>query len=110
MHHVSKSKLNYICEHSLKHKNSCILSYSSNPFDYYCLAPYGGPIIPGLVFGGFPDGQNTTESQYTLSKAVSLTFLVRNYHNKTKLKPAMEWEDRSVHCSINMIFMKVNIV
>ncbi|XP_049770366.1 NPC intracellular cholesterol transporter 1-like isoform X1 [Schistocerca cancellata] len=71
---------------------------TQNPYDPdQCLAPYGGPIEPGIVFGGF--GARTGESSslnYERATAAILTFLVRNHHNKTLLGPALDWERRFI--------------
>ncbi|KAJ9578621.1 hypothetical protein L9F63_005111, partial [Diploptera punctata] len=58
-----------------------------NSYDYSCLAPYGGPVEPGVALGGF-EGKN----DYSQATGLSISFLVKNYHNKTKIIPAMEWE------------------
>ena len=58
-----------------------------------CLAPYGGPVEPAIAVGGFlSPGQDLHNPSYEKATAVILTFLVNNYHNKSKLAPAMEWE------------------
>ncbi|RZC35061.1 Niemann-Pick C1 protein-like, partial [Asbolus verrucosus] len=62
----------------------------SSPFAVECLAPYGGPIQPGLVLGG------NTFKNYTDSTAVSLTFLVNNHLNEDDLKGALEWEEKFI--------------
>lgn len=61
-----------------------------NTYDYSCLAPYGGPVEPGVALGGF-EGSN-----YSQATGLSISFLVNNHHNKTLLQPAMEWELRFV--------------
>lgn len=61
-----------------------------NTYDYNCLAPYGGPVEPGVALGGFEG------SDYNQATGLAISFLVKNYHNKTLLQPAMEWELRFV--------------
>jgi len=61
-----------------------------NTYDYSCLAPYGGPVEPGVALGGFKG------SDYDQATGLAITFMVNNYHNKTLLEPAMEWESRFV--------------
>lgn len=64
-----------------------------NPYNPDCLATFGGPIDPAIALGGFgADRHVSTENEYVKASAVILTFLVNNYHNKTKLEPAKEWE------------------
>lgn len=65
-----------------------------NPYHPDCLAPYGGPIDPAIALGGFgaSAAQLTDPLSYTKASAVILTFLVNNYHNKTRLEPAKQWE------------------
>uniref|UniRef100_A0A182NUF5 SSD domain-containing protein n=1 Tax=Anopheles dirus TaxID=7168 RepID=A0A182NUF5_9DIPT len=68
-----------------------------NYYNPACLAPYGGPIDPAIALGGIP--QPATPEQkpsYTEANAVILTFLVRNYHDKNKLQPALAWETEYV--------------
>ncbi|PSN32731.1 hypothetical protein C0J52_20415 [Blattella germanica] len=57
-----------------------------NNYDFSCLAPYGGPVEPGVSLGGF-EGTN-----YSQATGLSISFMVNNYHNKSKLAPALEWE------------------
>lgn len=65
-----------------------------NSYNPDCLATYGGPVDPAIAVGGFlkPGEQLSKTSPYENAHAIILTFLVNNYYNKTKLKPAMEWE------------------
>lgn len=63
-----------------------------NPYDFKCLAPYGGPIEPGIAFGGYPKAESGKKPNYRLSNALVLTFLVMNHNEQDKLVPAMEWE------------------
>ncbi|KAL1494367.1 hypothetical protein ABEB36_009976 [Hypothenemus hampei] len=75
-----------------------IMQCTANPYNPDCLAPYGGPVDPAIALGGFlKPGQNLAKNpSYEDASAVILTFLVSNYHNKTKIQPAMEWEMRFV--------------
>ncbi|KAJ4438122.1 hypothetical protein ANN_14061 [Periplaneta americana] len=66
------------------------ISLQRNTYDYSCLAPYGGPVEPGVALGGFEG------SDFTQATGLSISFMVNNHHNKTKLLPAMEWELRFV--------------
>ncbi|XP_025834125.1 NPC intracellular cholesterol transporter 1 isoform X2 [Agrilus planipennis] len=74
------------------------LACSQNAYNPICLAPYGGPVDPAIAVGGFlKKGEALTKtSHYENATAIILTFLVNNHHNKTKLKPAMEWEKKYV--------------
>ncbi|XP_026472293.1 NPC intracellular cholesterol transporter 1-like isoform X5 [Ctenocephalides felis] len=67
---------------------------SQNFYNPECLAPYGGPVDPAIAMGGFlkPGEYLTSSPNYQNASAVILTFIVNNYHNKTKLLPAMKWE------------------
>ncbi|XP_068617935.1 NPC intracellular cholesterol transporter 1 isoform X2 [Battus philenor] len=69
-----------------------ILSCSSNP--YTCLAPYGGPVLPGVALGGFltPGEPLTQTSRFHEATALIITFIVNNKHDKNQLKPALKWE------------------
>lgn len=66
-----------------------------NSYNPECLALYGGPVEPAIAVGGFlSPGQDLHNPPYEKATAIILTFLVNNYHNKAKLIPAMEWEER----------------
>ncbi|XP_076243132.1 Niemann-Pick type C-1a isoform X2 [Calliopsis andreniformis] len=66
---------------------------SQNSYNPDCLAPYGGPVEPAIAVGGFlKPGQDLYNPPYEKANAVILTILVNNYHDKSKLHPAMEWE------------------
>uniref|UniRef100_A0AAG5DBY3 SSD domain-containing protein n=1 Tax=Anopheles atroparvus TaxID=41427 RepID=A0AAG5DBY3_ANOAO len=68
-----------------------------NYYNPTCLAPYGGPIDPAVALGGIPQPKSPEEkASYTQASAVILTFLVRNYHDKDKLQPALAWETEYV--------------
>lgn len=50
---------------------------------------------PAVIFGGFlKPGQSMIDADYTKATAIIITFIVNNHHNKTKLIPALEWEER----------------
>lgn len=68
---------------------------SRNPYDpSTCLALYGGPVDPAIALGGFlePGRPLSDKPPYENATAIIITFLVNNYHNKTKLEPALNWE------------------
>ncbi|KAJ8965133.1 hypothetical protein NQ314_004358 [Rhamnusium bicolor] len=74
------------------------LTCAGNPYNPECLANYGGPVDPAIALGGFlQPGENLSKRpNYQNATAVILTFLVNNYHNKSKLSPALEWEKEFV--------------
>ena len=51
-----------------------------------CMSTFGAPVPPTLVFGGYPG------SDYTESKALILTFVVKNHKNEIDNKKAEAWE------------------
>lgn len=69
-----------------------------NAYNPECLAPYGGPVDPAIALGGFlkPGEVLSGKPHYERANTVILTFLVNNYHNKSRLAPAMEWEETYV--------------
>ncbi|XP_006621496.1 NPC intracellular cholesterol transporter 1 isoform X3 [Apis dorsata] len=80
---------------------------SQNAYNPECLAPYGGPIEPAVAVGGFlSPGQDLHNPSYEKATAVILTILVNNYHNKSKLHPAMEWEKSYIEFMKNWTTMK----
>lgn len=70
--------------------NDCLLStlFCSVPYTPGCLAPYGGPVEPGLAFGG------AQKEDFTDSTAIGLTFLVKNHLDERDLQPALLWEQK----------------
>ncbi|XP_063990159.1 NPC intracellular cholesterol transporter 1 isoform X1 [Diachasmimorpha longicaudata] len=87
----------------LDHFKTC----TNNPYNSECLAPYGGPIEPAIAVGGFlSPGQSLKDPPYEKATAIVLTFLVNNYHNKSKLQPAMEWEKTYIEYMKNWVATK----
>jgi len=77
-----------------------------NPYNPECLALYGGPVDPAIAVGGFlSPGQDLHNSPYEKATAIILTILVNNYHNKAKLLPAMEWEERLIYAIVQKFFI-----
>lgn len=76
----------------LKTIDSC----TQSPYSIQCLAPYGGPIEPGIAVGGMPKPQQGQNYDYKLATGVVLTFMVKNIADKSQLGPAMKWEKRFV--------------
>lgn len=75
-----------------------LLQCFTNPYSTDCLAPYGGPIDPAIALGGFlkPEQTLSDSPAYQEANAIILTFLVNNYHNKSRLEPALKWEETFV--------------
>ncbi|XP_055296529.1 NPC intracellular cholesterol transporter 1 homolog 1b [Sitodiplosis mosellana] len=64
-----------------------------NPYDIKCMAPYKGPVEPGIALGGYKKASSSEESNdYRSATGIILTFLIKNYKNETLLEPALEWE------------------
>ncbi|XP_066601726.1 NPC intracellular cholesterol transporter 1 isoform X2 [Prorops nasuta] len=89
----SSEEENYTVNY-MDHFKAC----SQNAYNPSCLATYGGPVDPAIAVGGFlSPGQTLNEASYEKATAIILTILVNNYYNKTKLLPAMEWEESYVN-------------
>lgn len=56
------------------------------------MAPFGGPILPGIAVGGFPKPQPGESPDYKLATGLIITFLINNHLDKDKLGAAFEWE------------------
>lgn len=56
------------------------------------MAPYKGPVEPGIAFGGYAKPEAGKSINYKLSTGITLTYLINNSKNKTALQPALEWE------------------
>ncbi|XP_060813473.1 NPC intracellular cholesterol transporter 1 homolog 1b-like [Bombus pascuorum] len=93
----------------LFHKNETSDSYEVNYLDQLykcvqnaynpdCLAPYKGPILPALAFGGFlrEDEFNYDATDYIKSTGLILSFLVKNSLNETVLDATRKWEQRFI--------------
>ncbi|XP_076308417.1 NPC intracellular cholesterol transporter 1-like isoform X2 [Tachypleus tridentatus] len=75
---------------------SHILDCTSNGYQFHCLAPYGGPLIPPAVaFGGFENNTLHTAS------ALVITFPVNNYNDPDLNKDALAWENLFVDFMMN---------
>nr|CAD7589718.1 unnamed protein product [Timema genevievae] len=82
-----------------------ILKCLKGSYDMECLAPYGGPVEPGVAVGGYLALGGTYD--YMLATGLSLTFLVDNNVNKTLQEPAKLWEEKYVVLSAKPKFMEV---
>nr|CAD7409445.1 unnamed protein product [Timema cristinae] len=71
-----------------------ILKCLKGSYDMECLAPYGGPVEPGVAVGGYLALGGTYD--YMLATGLSLTFLVDNNVNKTLQEPAKLWEEKFI--------------
>ncbi|CAL7944120.1 unnamed protein product [Xylocopa violacea] len=86
--HVSDSyEINY-----LDHLYKC----AQNAYNPECLAPYKGPVLPALAYGGFlRENEFSYESDdYIKAHGLVLSFLVKNSLNETVLNSAKKWEQR----------------
>ncbi|XP_075217206.1 Niemann-Pick type C-1a isoform X2 [Lycorma delicatula] len=79
------------------------LECSHNSYKPGCLGLYGGPIDPAVALGGFlkPGEGLSKEADYEKANTVILTFLVNNYYNKSKVLPALQWEERFIKFMVN---------
>lgn len=59
------------------------------PYSIDCLAPYGGPVIPGLALGGA-----SKEKNYLDAVGVSLTFITSNSIDKNEIQDSLAWESK----------------
>ncbi|XP_076547894.1 NPC intracellular cholesterol transporter 1 homolog 1b [Osmia lignaria lignaria] len=69
---------------------------AQNPFDPNCLAPYKGPVLPALAYGGFlrEDEFNYNSKDYIKASGLILSFLVKNSLNDSVLESIYKWEQR----------------
>jgi Niemann-Pick C1 protein len=70
------------------------LNFYRNPYNPVCFAPYNGPVLPSVGFGGYlrPGELAGDASDIIKATAVVVTILVDNYLEKDKLALAYEWE------------------
>lgn len=66
--------------------------YFRNPYDFDCMAPYGGPVMAGIAVGGYPKAVNDSKPDYKLATGIIITILINNNQDKNKIKAALEWE------------------
>ncbi|XP_042881418.1 NPC intracellular cholesterol transporter 1-like [Penaeus japonicus] len=61
-----------------------------------CLGSYGGPVFPYTALGGFlkDDDLISDSPNYWESTALVITILLANHNDKSKLGPALAWEER----------------
>ncbi|KAF4517183.1 hypothetical protein B566_EDAN005615 [Ephemera danica] len=72
----------------LDHLKAC----TQNSYNPNCLATYKGPVEPAIALGNFDIAEDGTP-QYETARALIITLLVNNHHNKTKLGPALKFVD-----------------
>lgn len=85
-----------------------------------CLAPFGGPVEPGIVFGGHPKANGSKyihfhvephitfdsavksphpvdePTDYRLARGLVITILLNNYNDRDRVQPALKWEQRYI--------------
>uniref|UniRef100_A0A6A7FZJ5 Niemann-Pick C1 protein-like n=4 Tax=Hirondellea gigas TaxID=1518452 RepID=A0A6A7FZJ5_9CRUS len=73
------------------HAQKCI----NNRYFPECLGTYGGPVLPHVALGGFlaEDQALSEEPDYFIADTLVITFPIDNFFNKTKLAPALAWEN-----------------
>lgn len=70
-----------------------LLKCFKNPYNFDCLANYGGPVDPSVALGGYPlQESRDTAPHYEKATATIITILVNNQFNKSLLEPALSWE------------------
>ncbi|XP_044021275.1 NPC intracellular cholesterol transporter 1 homolog 1b-like isoform X2 [Aphidius gifuensis] len=76
----------------LNHIYKCL----QNPYNPLCLAPYKGPIIPDIAFGGFLNDSKKLHDTFDIinSTGLVMTFMVKNTANEIELKRILEWEKK----------------
>ncbi|XP_022904065.2 NPC intracellular cholesterol transporter 1 homolog 1b-like [Onthophagus taurus] len=63
-----------------------MLKCAKSAYHMDCLAPYGGPIEPGLAYAG------ASRDDYRDAQGVAITMLVENTLDESKLEKIMAWE------------------
>ncbi|XP_067640967.1 NPC intracellular cholesterol transporter 1 homolog 1b [Eurosta solidaginis] len=79
------------------------------PLSESCLAPFAGPIEPGIAVGGMPKVSAGEEPDYLLATGLVLTFLGKNQRTQELLKPNMEWEKVFINLLKNYTSDKMEI-
>lgn len=74
-----------------------------------CMAPFGGPVVPGIIVGGFPKPKSGEHPDYKLATGLILTFLIDNHVDKKRLEPAIEWELKFLNFMKNYTNDKMDI-
>lgn len=73
------------------------------------MAPYKGPVEPGIALGGYKKAEPGKSINYKMSSGLTLTYLINNSKNKTALGPALEWELKLVYFSSDQVYKKTLI-
>ncbi|XP_048518138.1 NPC intracellular cholesterol transporter 1 homolog 1b [Dendroctonus ponderosae] len=74
----------------IKSSTEKIIGCLQAPTGLNCLAPYGGPVIPGVAMGG------AKQQDHLDAVGVTLTFIVTNKQDKSELTGALAWEKKFV--------------
>ncbi|XP_053973229.1 NPC intracellular cholesterol transporter 1 homolog 1b-like [Hylaeus volcanicus] len=69
---------------------------AQNAYNPGCMAPYKGPVVPAIAYGGFlRDNKFLYDSKdYITATGLVLTFLVKNSLNESALESTHKWEQR----------------
>ncbi|CAH1282722.1 unnamed protein product [Diabrotica balteata] len=68
-----------------------IIGCTQAPYSMSCLAPYGGPILPGIALGA-----GTKDKSYMDAVGVSLTFLTKNSVESSEIEDTLVWEQKFI--------------
>ncbi|XP_076221530.1 NPC intracellular cholesterol transporter 1 homolog 1b isoform X2 [Nomia melanderi] len=71
---------------------------AQNAFDPGCTAPYKGPVLPAIAYGGFlrENEFNYNATDYINATGLILSFLVKNSLNESVLEETRKWEQRFI--------------
>ncbi|XP_076173454.1 NPC intracellular cholesterol transporter 1 homolog 1b isoform X2 [Ptiloglossa arizonensis] len=69
---------------------------AQNAYNPACMAPYKGPVVPAIAYGGFLREKefNYNSKDYITATGLVLSFLVKNSLDKSALKSIYKWEQR----------------
>ncbi|XP_043263992.1 NPC intracellular cholesterol transporter 1 homolog 1b-like [Colletes gigas] len=72
---------------------------AQNSYSPACMAPYKGPVVPAIAYGGFlRDNEfNYNSRDYIKATGLVLTFLVKNSLEESVVESVHKWEQRFIH-------------
>ena len=77
----------------ITHFTNCVSAPTNvnDTLNLSCLGSFGGPVMPFVGLGGYPDA-NSQHPQYGNASALVITFIINNHLNKSLNANAMAWE------------------
>jgi Niemann-Pick C1 protein len=88
LEHVQTTESGQAGENYLDHFTFC----TDNNYASSCFGPYGGPVSPSIVLGGYTQTKEGQQPDYKSATTVMVSYFVKDFVEKEKNVGALEWE------------------